>query len=176
MSTAPSLFDQRSQATAPPGHGFDFVTPGKLQLMLDSGRSVPAGVQLSSDDLAVLDCLRNAFGQGAAVSLKQICRQTGFADRAVKGVVESLRSVHRLDLGACRAFKRRVGGPQESQLFGYYWIQTADELLDTISPYYHQALTMLRLVETMTRGRKGLRRLLAEKFGQLPLFCEDSAT
>jgi len=150
----------------------DFVTPSKLQLMLDSGRSVPAGVPLGADELKVLACLRLAFGQGGAVPLKEIGRQTELADRAIKGVVESLRSVHRLDVGACRAYRRSVGGPQEAQLFGYYWVQTADELLDTVGPYYHQALTMLRTVETMTRGRRGLRRLLAEKFGQLPLFQE----
>ena len=153
----------------------DFVTRSALTLMLESGRSVPAGAQLGEHELAVLGCLKDAFGQGRAVGLKEIACQTELADRAIKGVVESLRSVHRLDVGACRAYRRRVGGPQEAQLFGYYWIQTADELLDTIAPYYHQALTMLRLVEPMTHGRKGLRRLLVEKFGQLPLFEERGA-
>jgi len=149
-----------------------FESRDTVAALIRTGRS-RKGLALSLEERKVVAALRDALGQARAVPLAEIARLTGLNDRAIKGVIESLRNLHQLDVGACRGYQRKVGGPQESKLVGYYWITRPEELLETIRPYYRQALTTLKTVNVMTHGRKGLKRILAEQFGQVPLFQEE---
>ena len=73
--------------------------------------------------------------------------------------------VHGVKLGSARM--TRFDG--QKRHYGYYFITSAAELLDTYRPYLRQAVTELAVVDALTDGRHGLRRAIREAAGQLGL-------
>lgn len=145
------------------GPASSFESAASISEVLRCGRG-RTGIQFDRNERAVLRCLEQALGREKAVALKEIGRQTGLSDRAIKGVVESLRSAHGLKVGSCRAQP-----DLQTHGVGYYWITNAEELLDTVRPFVRQAVTMLRTADALTGGRYGFARAALERAGQLRL-------
>ncbi len=142
------------------GHPSLYESHESIALMLRSGRSSRRGVEIETKEHLVVKALAEALGRERAVPRKEITRLTGLSEREVKGVVERLRYQHGLKVGSDR---RR---------WGYYWIESADELADTAVPFLRQALTMLKTYDALTDGKHAFHRLLLEKAGQVKLRLE----
>jgi hypothetical protein len=96
---------------------------------------------LSADESLVYGLL---LGRDSSrpLPLAELCERTGLKARAIKGIVESLRSEHRLPIGASRG-----------KVHGYYVCRTADELEASARALISQAKRMLQ----------GASRMLGEK-------------
>lgn len=84
------------------------------------------------------------------VPLATICAATGMSARQVKGIVEALRTEHRLAIGASR---RRPNG--------YYECRTTQEIDQTIKPMFRQAINMLMAVRAVA-GKQRLREWMGQ--------------
>lgn len=92
-------------------------------------------------------------GRSNPISIDAISRETGLSPRQVKGVIESLRTTHRMPIGASR-----------EEPAGYFWIVDAEDQAAAARPYRNQILTMWKTLRVLD-SRKRLRELL----GQLKL-------
>ena len=134
----------------------------------DAGRG-PSNMPLSEAQVGLLRILALHLGQENAVRLEVVARALeGISDRVVKQLVQDLRLVHRIKVGSCRGYRRRIDGqPQQSKVVGYFLCLTPEEVLMTYLTWLHEALTTLEVCDAMTDGRMGLNRLLAETRGYI---------
>lgn len=154
----------------PVGSVREFESRRTVDALLLSERS-RTGELLTGDEYAVARCLKDALGQAQAVPRKQIEKLTGLSERKVKEAVESLRA-KQVDVGSLRGYRRPVNGRQEATPpHGYYFITCHDDLDATVLPLTSQALSELRTIQTLTRGRPAYRQRVVEQLGQalLPL-------
>jgi hypothetical protein len=98
----------------------------------------------------LLHLLRSHQGKQRAVPLTYIATRMSMTQRAVKDMVQDLRLLFGIQLGASR----------DSEGGGYYLIATEQESEESTAQMFAQAITMLRVVAQMRRG--GRAALLAQ--------------
>ena len=146
----------------------EFESRASVDELLLTERS-RSGEQLTGDEYMVARCLKDALGQALAVPRKQIEKATDLSERKVKEAVEGLRG-KQVDVGSLRGYRRPVNGRQgATPPHGYYFIINHDDLDATVLPLYSQALSELRTIQTLTRGRAAYRRRVVEQLGQATL-------
>lgn len=97
----------------------------------------------------LLTLLRTHQGKRRAVPLGLIGERMSLAPRAVKELVQDLRLSFEVQIGASRD---KDGG-------GYYLVETEDESEESILPLLSQAISELRVVRAMRRGRQSTAEL-----------------
>lgn len=117
--------------------------------------SAPVVATLSADERAVLAILSAARGASKAIGIEEIESKTGLNYRAVTSTIERLRTVHKRMIGSSR------GTPH-----GYFIIESAQDLGQTIKPLKNQAIAMLHVVASLQGPRKSR---LHELLGQLQI-------
>jgi len=141
-----------STAAAPPmpaGSLFDTFADAVLRRVDDviAGRNCDWPTKEPHRRLLAL--LRNHQGKHRAVSIGEIGEKMSLAPRAVKELVQDLRL----------SFGVQLGSSREADGGGYYLIATEAESEETCAPYFQQAITELRVVARMRRGRQSIAEL-----------------
>jgi hypothetical protein len=100
----------------------------------------------------LLQLLRPHQGKGRSVALGLICDRMKLSPRAVKELVQDLRTNFNVQLGASRDGD---GG-------GYYLCETEDESDESTLQIWSQAISMLRTYRNMRKDRETLAQMAAQ--------------
>jgi len=156
----------------------------RVDAWLRAGRG-PGYTFLEQAEKSLLALLQSHLGQAAAASLDSLARALEAAlgrqvtDRTLKKLVHDLRVTHGIKVGSLRGWKRQpraLGGKLTSEgPRGYFLCLTAQDVLATVGTRLHEALATLEVVDSLTDGRLGLKKMLAEARGQLKLFGRSAA-
>ena len=134
---------------------------GLFPAPLNTERDPQSAVAMTPEESLVWGMLWLARGRKRAVPLKAIARRTQLSDRQIKQAARDLVMRHNLLIGAVREHDG-----------GYYRIETAEELAETVAVLKNQAVNMLRRCYVLL-GKSNIR--LLELLGQLELDiqCEE---
>jgi len=117
---------------------------------------VKSKVQPSALELTIGRMIWGHAGRAHPISIAEIIRevpQPKLSVRTVKNVVEQLRVMHRVPIGASR-----------EEPFGYFRIVDAEDRAVAVRPYRRQILTMWRTLRTLDSPER-----CQELLGQLTL-------
>ena len=140
---------------APPGGLFETFADKALRRLDDvlGGRDIPWPP--TAHETAFLRLLRGHQGKARAVALRDFSKMMLANPRAIKELVQSLRYVFGIQIGASR----------EGDGGGYYLCATYEESVESTEQMLRQAVSMLKVVNRM----RGTRQTIDELLHQLRL-------
>ena len=97
--------------------------------------------ELSSDEQAVLDVLQRHRGRARAIGLDVLAACAGIAERNVQHAVASLIEQHGQPIGSATA-----------QPAGYYLIENADELAESLGQLTHRIVSLARRIAALKQS------------------------
>jgi|SRR6185437_2401430 len=138
-----SVYSTQSQAL-PAGSLFDTFADQVLRRVDDviAGRDCAWAPRVTQ--VRLLQQLRPHQGKRRAVPLHILMRSLSMNARMVKELVQDLR----------QSFGVQIGASRDASGGGYYIVATEAESEETVQLMYSQAVTMLRVVHKMRRGRQ----------------------
>jgi hypothetical protein len=104
----------------------------------------PLGQPSSDFENIVAKLIWQHQGRHNPISIERIRANVNLSERAVKGIVSSLRTDHHMPIGAIRGASANRGpiSLREETAVGYFWVIDAEDREIAVAPYRGQILTM----------------------------------